>query len=193
MALDTWDTTRFPDAARAYDSALSYIQGEAGERNWLYLHGPYGVGKTHLAVGIIRALIETRLWPAYATVWPEHCAHVQETWDAAYSGVTEGQLWGRMRDVKLLLIDDIDKRHPSPWAMGKLYEVIERRYRMERATIFTANRSFNDLSAFWSSIDLGKANQWKAVQIADAGSATMSRIVGQLWGTIEMRGKDQRW
>jgi len=194
MRLNAWDPTRFPEAAHAYDVVVNYIKEvKTGGNNWLYLCGPYGIGKTHLAVSAVRALIEGRLWPAYGVVWPEHCAQVQETWDSSYDGPGEGRLWDRMRTARLLLIDDLDKRYPSPWAMGKLYEIIEQRYRLEKPTIFTANRSIDALVAFWGSIDMGKGNQWKAVQIQDAGSATMSRIVGQLWGAIEMRGRDQRW
>jgi DNA replication protein DnaC len=193
MMLSTWDSTRFPDAARAYDVVRDYVTAvRAGGNNWLYLCGPYGIGKTHLAVSAVRALIETNFWPAYAVVWPEHCAQVQESWDAGYSGQSEGQLWNRMRGAKLLLIDDLDKRYPTPWAIGKLYEIVEHRYRLEKPTIITANRSIDTLAAFWGNIDMGR-DQWKALQIQDAGSAIMSRIAGQLWGAIEMRGKDQRW
>lgn len=194
MTLETWERDRnLPSSRSALETALEYVRNvPEGERNWLYLHGPYGTGKTHLAVAIVRQLAFDRLWMPRAVVWPEHCAQVQESWDDS-RGPTEAQLWGRMRRAKVLLIDDLDKRRPSAWAAQKLFEVIERRYREERPTIITANRSLEALDSEWGNIWMGRSRQWEAQQIQDATRAIISRIVGQLWGTVEMTGQDQRW
>lgn len=194
MSFETWEADRNrPDSSLGVGKALAYARKvQRDGRNWLFLHGPYGVGKTHLAIAILRELVIRRRWRARMVVWPEHCAAVQESWDGG-NGPTEGQLWNRMRNATVLLIDDLDKRQPSAWALGKLYEIIEMRYSKERPTIITANRNLEQLSDMWRNVWLGKSKGWQTQQIRDAGGAIVSRVGGQLWGVIEMTGDDQRW
>lgn len=194
MTLDAWDAGRnLPSSQAALSAAMAFIDEVRREgRNWLFIYGPYGTGKTHLAVAIMRKLVDVCLWRPRVVVWPEHCSAVQQSWRSD-SGPTERDLWDRMRDAAILLIDDLDKRAPTSWAMGKLYEVIEYRYREEKPTVFTANKAITDLASVWANVWLGSARDWEAQQIRDAGAAVLSRIVGQAWGCIEMAGEDQRW
>jgi DNA replication protein DnaC len=115
MSFESWDVGRTPTSLRALTSALAYAEEvEKGPRCWLFLQGAYGLGKTHLAIAILRRLAYERLWRPRVVVWPEHCSAVQRSWDDK-NGPTETQLWGKMRDAAVLLIDDLDKRYWT-WA-----------------------------------------------------------------------------
>lgn len=186
-----WDDERnAPNAQAAREKCWAYTDDvQRRGRNWLYLHGAYGLGKTHLAVAVIRKIVIERLWRPQMVLWPAHCSAVQQSWDwRGNTGPSEGQLWGQMLGADILLIDDIDKRRMTAWSAEKLYEVIESRQMRERPTIVTANHSLNDLQAHWSNAG-GKDSE----QMADSCAAILSRIVGQLWGTVEFEGADQRW
>ena len=182
----TFDPARNGDSSR---SAIEYVQKyceevEVGPSNWLYIYGPYGVGKTHLAVAALRKIAATRLWSPYMAVWPTLCSQVKESWRKD-TGTTEAQLWGKMRHSKILLIDDIDKGKYTAWQMGKLFEIINHRTLKQWPTVITANHSIEALAVEW---DKGEDNPAR-----DSGGAIISRIGGQLWGAVEITGRDQRW
>lgn len=184
--LSAWDVARTDtNAAEVYIKAVDYIDHVINKRTrrWLYLYGKsYGVGKTHMAVAIARKLTIEMLWRPYVAVWPEHCDKVKESWslDQGEAGETENKLWGAMRGAGVLVLDDIDKADATPWAIGKLFDVINHRVLEDKLTIITGNHSMTELRRLWS------ANNRK-------GGAILSRINGQLYTAIEFTGEDQRW
>ena len=189
FTFQAWDSKRSSVAAVTVCAVRQYMaQVETGtDRNWLVLHGPYGTGKTHLSVAGLRKIAYDHLWRPMFAVWPQHCSMVQQSWGST-DGPSEAALWGQMRGADILVIDDIDKRDPTPWAMGKLYEVIDHRQARRKPTIITANHSLQALEAYWS----GKTGKGQE-HISDAGGAIVSRIMGQLWKAVEFSGEDQRW
>jgi len=192
FTFERWQVKRNrPWSERALPAAQDYVKSvEQGCANWMFLHGPYGVGKTHLATATLRQVAFERMWTPCYIVWPAHCSAVQQSWDNDNgAGKSEGQLWAQMRSADILLIDDIDKRDPTAWAVGKLYEVIDFRQLRERPTIITANRSVRQLEAYWSR----SQRKGDAETIRDTSAAILSRIVGQLCVTVEFGGADQRW
>jgi DNA replication protein DnaC len=186
----TWDPTRPNQNARQVLNAVrTYVDNVINSRTkkWLYLHGSYGLGKTHLAVAALRQIAAERLWEQQLVVWPDHCSQVKESWHAnkARATLTEGQLWGLLRRAQILLIDDIDKNNSTQWAMQKLYEVIDYRVIRDKPTIITANHSVAQLRGMWA--------RSQEAHIRDTGMAILSRIAGQLSAIVEFTGQDQRW
>lgn len=183
-----WDDSKYPKAGEYKSQVVKYVnQAAPGGRNLLFICGSYGVGKSHLAVAALRQCILNHVadqipWRGYFCDWVEHCSLVQESWGSGTED--EGQLWAKMRNAHILVIDDIDKRKPSEWALGKLFEVIQHRYYHEKPTIVTANHSIQELQTMWG--------ESKAEHIRDAGSAILSRIMEQLWQQIGIKAKDQR-
>ncbi len=186
FSFEQWDTSRnAPHSSQALKSAVDYLTALALEgQNWLAISGAYGIGKTHLAVAILREIVHAHLWTPHIVVWPELCQATQESWSRDH-GPTEGQMWGKAKSAKVLLLDDLDKTATNEWAMGKLFGLINHRETMELPTIITSNRSVFELQCLWASSP--KAH------VRDAGMAVLSRIAGQLWGAIETQGDDLRW
>jgi DNA replication protein DnaC len=185
----SWDSARYPGAAQIKQAVSLYVADIVSDRTrrWLYLHGSYGLGKTHLAVAAARQIAAEKLWRPMVAVWPQHCSSVQESWsrDNGEAGPSESQLWGSMRGADLLLLDDIDKTDSNQWSIQKLFEVIDYRVVRKKTTIITANHSLEALRDLW----LGS----KKEHIRDTGSAILSRIAGELHSTIGFTGEDQRW
>lgn len=181
----SWDCGRNGKwSLEVVESAKKYIADvEKTGRNWVWFSGQYGLGKTHLAVATTRKITIDRLWKPHIIVWPELCQQTQESWSSDF-GETEGALWGRARAAEILLIDDLDKTSTGQWAMGKLFALINHRYERQMPTIITANRGIDELRAVW------RGSSYP--HVADTGMAILSRIMGQLWGTVEFKGKDQR-
>lgn len=180
-----WDQTRNGKASEdAYSGVIDYCKNvEKAGKNWVWLSGQYGLGKTHLAIAAVRAIAIKQMWHPHIIVWPELCQATQESWGGD-GGETEGSMWGRARRAEILLIDDLDKTSTGEWAMGKLYGLINHRYERQLPTIITANKSPLQLKQLWQGS--------KLPHVADTGMAVLSRCIGQLWGVVEFRGNDQR-
>jgi len=180
-----WDTSRNNGAGRRpHELVNAYVDNVTKKgKNWLYLHGGYGLGKTHLAIASLRKAAALRLWIPHVIVWPELCQLTQESWSAR--AIHVGAMWVKSRSADLLLLDDLDKTDTKPWAMARLFSLVNCRYDRRKPTIITANHSPDALKAIWANSEQD--------HVRDTGSAILSRIGGQLAGVIEFRGEDQRW
>jgi DNA replication protein DnaC len=185
----TWDPDQNgQNSADVVKSVLSYADDVIARRTkrWLWLHGDYGLGKTHLGIAALRQIAAKNLWPQMVAVWPDHCSRVKDSFGLSpgQAGDTSGKLWSKMRSAKILLIDDIDKVDTTGWAIQKLYEVIDHRLIRQRTTIITANHSISELRGLWRSSEKS--------HIRDTGSAILSRIEGEVYALVKFAGEDQR-
>lgn len=183
---DQWNPAiNAPNSMKALKAVKHYTETVSLDtNNWLFLHGDYGLGKTHLAIAALRAIALNNEWTARAAVWPELCQATKESWGATH-GLTEAQLWGRVRTARILLLDDLDKTNTSEWAMGKLFDLINQRSARQLPTIITANHSPKQLQSDWRNS--------RHEHIRDTGLAVLSRIAQCLWGGFKFEGEDQRW
>ena len=133
-----------PDMAgmeEAYEAALSFAQ-EPGHR-WLFLSGPCGVGKTHLAIAVAQYAIDWHRMSVYFAVVPDLLDHLRSTFDPA-SGSVYDERFATIRNAPLLILDDLGTENATPWAKEKLYQIINHRYSEQMPTVITTNV---DLSA----------------------------------------------
>jgi len=179
MTFNNWKnkTTTATDVS---NKATDYINFLAlNKRNWLYLFGDYGLGKTHISVASARKIaIKYNLNPSIVR-WVEYCNQIQDSWHDKSINVDLNWLM----TAQILVLDDIDKKNASEWTLGRMYDVLDYRYINDLPTIITANRSITSLLAFWS----------KSNETQDLSCAIISRIMGQLEKVIHFKGKDYRF
>ncbi len=106
---------------------------------WLYIHGPAGAGKTHIAVGAARAYAEMGRTARYWSV-NELVAVLR---DAAFDRAPRPDLLS----ADVLVLDDAGKLKSTPFAYEQLYNTLEGRWAREKTTIITANHPAFRVSA----------------------------------------------
>jgi DNA replication protein DnaC len=123
-----------PGIQEAYSCACEFAQNPNG---WLLLIGPNGSGKTHLAAAIANKSLEDGALVLFATV-PDLLDHLRAAF-APTSNEVYDQLFSRMREAEVLVLDDLGAQQSSPWANEKLFQLLNYRYNSRFPTVITAN------------------------------------------------------
>jgi len=133
-----------PDQAQSLTQAIQAAREFAEDPDgWLVLIGPYGCGKTHLAVAIANAQIAAG---ALFVNVPDLLDHLR----ASYSpDAREGydERFATVRDAPLLTLDDLGTENATTWAVEKLYQILNHRYNLRLPTIITTNNNLDNLDA----------------------------------------------
>ena len=123
-----------PGIQEAYNCAYEFAQDPNG---WLLMIGPNGSGKTHLAAAIANKSLEDGALVLFATV-PDLLDHLRAAF-APTSNEVYDQLFSRMREAEVLVLDDLGAQQTSPWANEKLFQLLNYRYNSRFPTVITAN------------------------------------------------------
>lgn len=122
----------------------------------LFLTALRGLGKTHLAVALMREIIldtqpvyqggvykiDIQRMPLFISV-PELLLEIRDTFnghEASEKAVIDKYSW-----VDVLVLDDFGVEKTSGWVLQTLYTLMDRRYREELRTIITSNLSIEEI------------------------------------------------
>lgn len=141
-----------PENMQAYKTAIGYATNfkrlqsnhAAFEKNGLLITGSKGTGKTHLAASIANKLMADGV-PVLFVTMIDLLGKIKSTFDADRTTANEAELLRLYKQVDLLVIDDMGKELPTPWALSKMYEIINARYEDYKPIIVTSNYSQEEL------------------------------------------------
>ena len=100
--------------------------------------GPVGVGKTHLAVGVIRALIEQKRISCLFVDYRELLKQIQNSYNPSVQA-TELEILKPVFEAEVLLLDELGAVKPTEWVWDTVSLVLNTRYNDKRTTIITTN------------------------------------------------------
>ncbi|MBI2723989.1 MAG: ATP-binding protein [Chloroflexi bacterium] len=104
---------------------------------WLLLSGASGCGKTHIAAAIVNRLLQ-RGEPALFVVVPDLLDHLRAAYQPG-AEIAYDDLFERVRNAPLLVLDDLGTQAPTPWAQEKLFQLINHRFNTRLPTVVTTN------------------------------------------------------
>jgi len=141
-------TTDFPGAhkslAEAHLIATSFIKeyDPRGDKGLLIV-GEIGTGKTHLAVGILKELVNRGVACLFYD-YRELLKEIQNSYNPTVQ-TTELDVLRPVFEVDVLLLDELGAVKPSGWVWDTVSLILNSRYNDRRTTIITTN--FPDLKA----------------------------------------------
>ncbi len=119
----------------AYQVALDYARKPEG---WLILIGGYGSGKTHLVAAIANHVLSEGMVSLFVTV-PDLLDHLRAAF-APRSTQGYSERFEQIRNAPLLILDDLGTENATPWALEKLFQLLNYRYMSRLPTVITTNQ-----------------------------------------------------
>lgn len=109
------------------------------DQKGLLLMGGCGVGKTHLAVGVLQDIIDAdKPGRLLFSNFQEMIQQIQSSFDSE-SNVRKSDILDPLLNADLLVLDELGSQKPTTFVHDILYYIINSRYNDQRATIFTTN------------------------------------------------------
>lgn len=149
-----------PNTREAFVQAKQY--SETYEPVWLVLFGGYGTGKTHLAAAIANEAVRQQMTVLFAVV-PDLLDQLRAAYDPK-SGVSFDDRFNMIREVGVLVLDDLGTENTTPWAREKLFQIINYRAMQRLPLIVTSNNIRPDQK---SGIDFPGIDDRIASRLAD--------------------------
>jgi len=145
----------------------------------LMFSGSSGLGKTHLAVGILKVLVQEKRCEGLFCYYQQLLKDIQNSWNPQTS-TTELQVLEPVFNAEVLVLDDLGSVKPTDWVWDTVAMVLNTRYNHKRVTIVTTN--FENLPA----------GSTKEQTLGDRiGDRMRSRLL-EMCREVKMQGADYR-
>jgi len=192
-------------AFESYETALSYSHRSQGaallrarkfvegyplenDGTGLILTGSIGVGKTHLAVAIMKALIVERGATGLFYDYRDLLKQVQNSYNRQVQE-TELEILRPVFEAEVLVLDELGASKPTDWVWDTVAHILNTRYNDRRTTIITTN--YANLPPLGS---VGSDNnvRMREETLGDRIGERMRSRLQEMCVVVEMQGEDFR-
>ncbi len=199
-SLESYDAGYFgadPSLAQAFMMARHFVDGYPATTagRGLLLTGSIGVGKTHLAVGILQSLIMEKGVRGLFCDYRELLKEIQHSYNPQVA-TTEMEILGPVFDAEVLVLDELGASKPTDWVWDTVALVLNSRYNDKKTTLITTN--YPDLQPGGISEGNGTRTAGAAARAArdetlgDRIGERMRSRLAEMCVVVEMRGEDFR-
>jgi DNA replication protein DnaC len=174
--------------AAAYMMARNFVTGYpvTTEGRGLLLTGDLGIGKTHLAVGILQALILEKGVRGLFCDYRDLLKRIQESYNPSVS-TTELQILAPVFEAEVLVLDELGAQKPTDWVWDTVALILNTRYNDKRTTLITTN--YPNAPA---ALARNAAKSPHEESLGDRITERMRSRLAEMCVEVEMRGNDLR-
>jgi DNA replication protein DnaC len=181
--------------ASAYLSAQRFVAEYPLDRDatGLLVIGPIGVGKTHLAVAILKELVKKGTQCLFYD-YRELLKEIQNSYNASVN-TTEMEVLRPIFEAEVLVLDELGAVKPTEWVWDTVSHILNTRYNDKRTTLITTN--FKDLPPSRNTGD-GESERSRAFRAAreetlgDRIGERMRSRLHEMCRVVEVQGGDYR-
>lgn len=149
----------------------------------LLFMGRPGVGKTHLAVGIIKRLMREKSVECLFRTFPELLKEIQNSYNPR-TEASELSLLAPVLDAEVLVLDELGAQSHSSWVRDTVGYVLNYRYNENKVTILTTN--------FPDQVEGRDARKGVSDSLIDRIGDRMRSRLYEMCKTVTMIGSDFR-
>lgn len=161
----------------------------------LLLTGSIGVGKTHLAVGILQALVLERGAAGLFYDYRDLLKQVQNSYNREVHETEMGVL-KPVFEAEVLVLDELGASKPTDWVWDTMAHILNTRYNDRRTTIITTNFANSAPLGLDPGRDSGQASSLRAAvreeTLGDRIGERMRSRLQEMCVVVEMQGEDFR-
>lgn len=170
--------------------ARNFVRGYPLETggNGLLLTGSIGVGKTHLAVGVLQALISDRGAKGLFWDYRDLLKTVQHSYNPTVA-TTEHDVLRPVFEAEVLVLDELGANRPTEWVWDTVAHILNTRYNDRRTTIITTNYANLPPGATLAN---GARAAVREETLGDRIGERMRSRLQEMCVTVEMTGEDFR-
>jgi len=136
--LESYDANDEPSLKSAKRDAMKFLEKYPLVDVGLLLVGPFGVGKTHLAVALLKRVITEKGDRGLFYDFRDLLREIQSSWDPV-SQTSELDILRPVLEADVLVLDELGANKPTDWVKDTMSHIINCRYNDRKLTIFTSN------------------------------------------------------
>ncbi len=166
---------------RTYVGAFPVTPPAAGAKGGVFLQGPPGVGKSHLAAAAVQEIIATtKAWALFSAKSATSLRVIRDSYNPS-TQTTETAILRPVLRCDLLVLDDLGAEKTTEWVEETMNYIVNERYSECRKTYFTSNY-LNPPDGIEDNLDTFKAR---------VGERMYSRL-REMCEFVDMHGADYR-
>ncbi len=172
-----------------------FVENYPSEKTGLLFVGTVGVGKTHLSVGILKALIREKGIHCLFCDYRELLKSIQNSYNASVQA-TEMEILRPVFDAEVLVLDELGAVRSTEWVFDTVNYILNSRYNDNKTTIITTNfpdkpeqdRVADDNPRSYSAADRAA----RAETLGDRIGERMRSRLHEMCKKVEIEGPDYR-